>query len=115
MTVSLQFYGGYTQLATYWQFANFDGFGKRVFATPVTILVRWDDRTDLVIKKGEEDVPSKASIFVQQDMQVGEYLALGDQTGISDPQTIPETAYQILDYRKNTSMMGDAYFRTVTL
>ena len=115
----LQFYGGYTQTATYWQLGNVDGYGKRVFLTPVLIQVHWSDRTDLVIKKGEEETPSRATVFVQQDMQAGEYLALGDFTATgtltTDPQSIPESAFQVLQYMKNISMMGEAYFRSVVL
>jgi len=116
---NMQFYGGYVQQATYWQLSGVDGYGKRVFSNPILIDVHWSDRTDLVIKKDQEETPSKATVFVQQDMQVGEYLALGDFTATgnltSDPLAIPEQAFQILQYMKNISMMGDAHFRSVVL
>lgn len=113
--IPVHFSGGYNQVATYWALSAVDGFGKRTFATPVLINVRWNERTDLMVQRGDELVPSRAIVFVQQDMVVGEYLAQGDQTAIADPISLPSAAYMILQWRKDISMMGDDSFRQATL
>ena len=105
---------GYTQLATYWALSSIDGYGKRTLATPVEIYVRWEDRTDLEINVNGEAIPSKARVYVLQDMLVGEYLALGDQTATTNPETI-DSALQIKAYLKTPSLRGDEYTRKVLL
>lgn len=115
LNTTLNFYGGYNRQATYWSLAAVDGFGKRSFNAPVLINVSWTERTDLSIKSQGELVSSKAVVYVQAALKLGEYLALGDQTGITDPETIPETAFMICETHADTSLLGFESFYSVVL
>jgi hypothetical protein len=104
----------YNQEATYWAQSGIDGYGKRTFSAPVTISVRWEDRTDLVINMGGEKIPSKARVYVLQDMVVGDYLALGDYTSTANPEATA-AALRIMQYVKSPSISGNEYTRKAML
>lgn len=95
-----------TQIATYWQASGLDGNGKRVFVAPVKILTRWSNEINLVLAKDGENIPCRAQVWIGIDIAVGDYLGLGDQTGVSDPTT-SDTAYIVFDFTSIPSVMGD--------
>lgn len=105
---------GYTQLATYWGSPTIDGYGTRSFASPRTVYTRWEDRTDLVIVFEGERIPSKARVFVLEDVEVGGYLALGDQTATADPTTLA-AAQLVKVFDKTPSIDGTEFTRKVML
>jgi len=103
---SLFLFGGFTQQATYWQQNGVDGYGKRYFLTPTLISVRWEDATDLIVQKMGEEIPSKATVYTQQELTVGDFLALGNFTTQSDPFQLPENAFEILQFLSTPSVLG---------
>ena len=104
----------YTQLATYWGAPTLDGYGTRTFSAPQTLYTRWEDRTDLLIQFEGEEIPSKARVFVLQDVEVGGYLALGDQTASASPIPV-DSAHMIKVYDKTPSLDGSEFTRKVML
>lgn len=96
--------GSYNQLATYWAPEGVDGYGKLSFDDPILLMVRWEDRDDLIITSQDEQIPSKAVVYTQQSVALGGYLALGDYTdpGI-DPETLDE-AHIIRMYKESPSV-----------
>ena len=87
--------GIYRQIATYWGTGVIDGYGKRAFTAPTSIMVRWQDQNALKIQKNGEDIHCIAIVYVQDTLELGGYLILGDYTGndpvitaVTDPTTI---------------------------
>lgn len=78
------------QPAVYWGVPVPDGYGGFTFTTPVAIMVRWDEKTQLVINQTGQQVVSNAEIFVTGEKDVGGLIYLGD---ISDWITIPGIYY----------------------
>lgn len=106
--------GTYRQTATYWAAGALDGFGSRTFSAPVTISVRWEDKTDLNVGTVQEFKPSRARVFLQQAVTLGGYLALGDLTSTADPLAV-STAYRIEKYEESPGLSGVIELRKALL
>lgn len=104
------------QEATYWGTPVMDGYGSRTFADPIPVKCRWEDRTGLTIQKNGEDINSRAVVYLDQNVELGGYLALGDYytTPIPDPQDIA-TAYMVQDFKAITSVDGKTLLRKAIL
>ncbi len=89
----------YSQEATYWGGAVPSGTGGYTYDAPVTVLVRWEERTEQFTNEVGDLEISNAVVWVSQDMNVNEYLALGDHTATADPDLIPG-AYIIRRYMR---------------
>lgn len=76
---------GLKQEVTYWAPGGEDRFGAQTFSAPVVIQARWEDRNEEVKTIGGDDIVTQAVVFVDQDLYVGGYLALGDHLAILDP------------------------------
>lgn len=82
------------QQATYWPTSP-DGFGGDTFSTPVLIMVRWEDRREKYVSQlDRQEVVSKAVVFVDRDMKIGDYLCLGNYVSNPDPSSL-SGAYKI--------------------
>ena len=88
----------YRQKATYWGVPTSNGVGGESFATPVVLLVRWEDRKEQFTMEDGELAVSNAIVFVKQDVEIGGYLYLGE-TDEASPHLIPE-AFPIRQFRK---------------
>lgn len=104
----------YTQKVTYWAESAIDGFGNRSYNPPTVFIGRWEDRTDLTIAFEGEVKPSKAIVYLQQDVALGDFLALGDRTVTTDPTTLTD-AYVIKVFVKMPSISGGEFIRKVML
>lgn len=75
---------------TWWRVTGGDGFGGDTFAAPVLIDGRWEDRQETFYGAlDRRELVSKAVVFVDRDMAVGDYLLQGDQVGQSSPVALP--------------------------
>jgi hypothetical protein len=89
------------QTAMYWANPVNDGDGNKTYDAPVDILVRWDDKTQVVINSSGKEKVSKAEILTNEEMQELEFLYLGaladfpSGQDLSNPKTI-EGSYQII-------------------
>ena len=66
-----------TQTAVYWGTPVDDGYGTKTFADPVEISCRWEDIVDRINRVGgrlEEEIISKAQVYVTQDVDERGYL-----------------------------------------
>lgn len=104
---------GLNQQATYWMKTGINGFSEPTFAVPVTVICRWEDRTDKIITPTGADTLSRARVFLDQDMAIGDYLFLGDSVA-SDPRTVIG-AYEIKDFRKSPSLDASDFERKAFL
>jgi len=87
------------QDATLWSGQTPDGFGGCTPGSPVHIKVRWEDKAVRYAGRidGNEEV-SRAVVFLDRDVQVGDYLFLGLSTD-ADPTAL-EGAFQVRKFDK---------------
>lgn len=78
------------QTATYWSATGTDTFGKRIFAAPDVIKVRWEDRITLVANNQGQELVANVEVWLQADYTAknGDYIALGNHSTVSDPLTV---------------------------
>lgn len=77
-----------TETATYWGKPTDDGLGNFTFPSPSTITVRWQQKNELFRDANANEVISTAVVYVPQALEIEGWLALGDETGESDPQSV---------------------------
>lgn len=82
------------QTATYWAPLTNDGFGGVALDAPRLILCRWQNTQALFVAPDGRELTSSAIVYPAEQLAVRGYLALGDQSGTIDPQTLNE-AYEI--------------------
>ena len=93
------------QTALYWANPINDGDGNHTYNTPIEILVRWDDKIQLVTDSLGKEKVSKAEILSNQEMTEFEFLYLGaladfdSGADLSNPKTV-EGAYIIITKEK---------------
>jgi hypothetical protein len=93
------------QTVVYWANPTNDGDGNLTYDTPVEILVRWDDKTQLVTDSTGKEKVSKAEILTNQEMLEEEFLYLGSLSDfasgedISNPKTVDDS-YMIITREK---------------
>lgn len=71
---------------------DFDGLGRRLFADPVEIDCRWEDRAEQYVAPSGETQVSRSVVYVDRDMVIGGVLAKGelsDMTDLSSPLLNP--------------------------
>lgn len=110
------------QKAVYWGNPVNDGYGGYTFDTAIELDVRWEDAIRNLNHPVGEEVYSKATVIVQQDVDLHGFLFLGTLTDLNamsgitltNPRTI-ETAYEIIAFDKVPDIRAKEYVRTVYL
>lgn len=99
---------------TWWRVTGNDGFGGDSFASPVLIDGRWEDRQETFYGAlDRRELISKAVVFVDRDMSVGDFLCRGDQVAQSSPVAV-SGALKIQRYEKIPDLRNlDVVRRTV--
>lgn len=102
------------QTLTYWPSLGSDGFGGFTYGTPTTLNCRWEDKNEMFLNDlGEEEV-SKAIVYLDADVNAGDYVAQGDFTTTLDPGTL-SGAHRIKAYGKSTDLAGLVALRKLWL
>lgn len=104
---------GLSQKLTLWVSLGVDGFNKPIFAAPVERICRWEERSDRIQTAEGTEVYSRATIFLDQDLALGDYVKLGSHAG-ANPLQIPG-AYRVVDFRKIPSIDGNFFERRAYL
>lgn len=87
------------QVATYWESQEPNGFGGRLTGPATPIKCRWEDKSVRYAGRlDHQEEISKAVVFVDREMNVGDWLFLGP-TSESDPTTL-EGAHQIRKFER---------------
>lgn len=74
------------QSAVYWEYNGTDEFGSATFKTPVDILVRWDEKTQILSDNQGKEYVSDAEVLSPQDLLEQSYIMLGQLADLpSDP------------------------------
>lgn len=108
---------GRTQTVVYWGSPVSDGSGGRTFATPVELLVRWEDRTEMFVDAQGREKRSRAVVLLGQDVDLGGYLYLGTLADLSSaPEPVDTaTAYAIQAFAKVPDIKGTRFWRKAWL
>jgi len=101
------------QTATLWTRDSVDSYGDPTFSAPVSILVRWEQKTELFVNVRGEEKRSNSVVFLDRDVAVGDFLLLGTSTA-ADPTSV-QNAQQVQDFRKIPSLDGSKYERRAIL
>lgn len=109
----MSYTGKRTQTATYWASPVGDGYGGHTFTAPVTITVRWEERTERFVTPQGDPQFSRAVVTLGQDVTVGGFLYLGTSAE-TDPSSV-QSAYRIRAFEKVPNVPGTAYQRTAFL
>ena len=106
------------QTVVYWANPTNDGDGNFTYDSPVEILVRWDDKTQVVTDSSGRERTSSAEILTNQEMVEEEFLYNGSLSDfssgqdLSDPKAI-EGAYEIITKTKVPAVRStDDFVRT---
>jgi len=110
------------QDAVYWGSPANDGRGKKTFATPIDIKVRWDEEGQVVKDKNGKEVLVEVECLVLQDLDYEGQMILSTvaeleatYSDISSPYDIPLT-YEIMSRSKIPMVFKtDDFVRTVYL
>ena len=92
------------QTAVYWGNPVNDGYGGFTFDTPIEVACRWEDRIGQFTARNGEQIYTKATVYVLQDVEEGGWVYLGTLADIATedtdkPKTI-DTAYEIKRFDK---------------
>lgn len=98
-----------TQTATLWSKTGRDGYGNPTFAAPVQIPCRWERRTEQVKSVSGDIILSRARVFLDRDVELGDYLFLGT-SATADPRDVA-TAFEVLDFKSTPSLEGTSFER----
>ena len=100
----------------YWAPTTKDRTGNQLFANPVELQCRWEDRTIVRRTAGNEDVVYNGKVFVGQDIEVDGMLwhgALVDVPVDDSPNVPPPDAKLIKEFDKVGKIRNNKFVRTV--
>lgn len=101
--------------ATWWPLTGGNGFGGDTVGEPELIDCRWDDVQEVFIGQiDRRELISKAVVYVDRDMGVGDYLARDDHTDQSSPGSV-EGAFKIQRWEKAANLRNVDHVRTAVL
>lgn len=106
------------QIMVYWAVTGInDGFGKPIFATPVEVPCKWEDKNEMVIDMGTgEEILALSKVFVDEDLSYGSMVFLGELTDLTTEQkTDPylSEAQTIRGKSTITALIGNAVTRYI--
>ena len=102
----------YKDEVTHWAATPGD-FGSFIFAAPVTVKGRWEEKSELFrTPEGEEEV-SKSIVLLACDVNVDDYLFLGE-SDVADPTSISDT-HQVRQFMKTPDLRSVEYLRRAIL
>ena len=103
------------QSAVWWAETGTDHYGERTFAAPVQIKCRWEDRVGEYMNAKGETSMSKATVYVDREMNLGDYLKRGDLDSntpgnpATDPLAMPIQAFDRIPDLKNREVLLTAH------
>jgi len=100
-----------TEDATYWPPGQNDGFGGVGYGSPVSLKVRWQDKSDLFRDSEGREVVSSAIVYTSQPVEnTGKLLR-----AVSVSATPPTGALEIRNHGQSPSLDGSLQLNKVWL
>ena len=84
----MSFVSSLNQDVTHWPITGSDGYGGFTFGTPVLLAGRWEQKQELFINQDMEEILSSAVVYLNTDLEIGDYVIEGDETTTADPTTL---------------------------
>ena len=112
------------QTCVYWALASeesggddYSNYGQPQLTTPVEISCRWADKNEEFIGPNGTKLISQAKVYVEQDVDIGGVLMLGDEDDITDDDNVKENegAYEIKAFYKTPNLKATEWLRTAFL
>jgi len=108
-----------TQTAVYWALTGVNGYGEPIFAEPVEMLVRWEDKQERFVSKDGTEHTSSSVVYPPSQPVLGGYLYLGTLASLSsaeegDPRSV-SGAKEIKSVNTSPNLKGDYLFTKVFL
>ena len=106
------------QTALYWATPMPDGWGGNTWDDPVELDCRWEQKQELFIDAHGDEVRSAAVVYLDQDVDTGGFLMLGDLDDISSSSESPDDvgeAFEIRGFAKIPNIKGTKFERRVWL
>lgn len=109
----------FKQKAVYWASPVSDGYGGYTYDAGVEVDVRWEDKQEMFIDKEGREALSHAIVYLEQDVDIGEYFWLGDiddldSQGEDDPAFV-SGAREIRAFNKIPNVSSTTYLRKAWL
>lgn len=79
---------GLKDLLTYWGVATLDSFGQASFDAPILIHGKWFVDSQMVRNAAGDDVNTHHVVYLDTDVEIEGYLAMGDHTGTPNPLSL---------------------------
>ncbi len=104
------------QDVTHWPLTGSDGFGGFTFGAPAVLSARWEEKAELFQAPNNEEAVSHTVVYLLSDIDVGDYLALGDHatTPIANPTTL-DNAHRVRQRNRTTDLRNVVALRKAFL
>ena len=87
---------------TLWKATGTDGYGEESFNAPILIDARWEDHVENLRLINGEEYTSKAVVWTDSKLELGDRVAQGDYTAVADPNMA--SAYEVREHKSVPSM-----------
>lgn len=103
------------QTAVYWPRLGEDDYGQPVYDAPVEIKVRWEDVNEQFLDQQGATEISRAKIYVDRDLNVGDAIRLGALSTMDYPQDPCENTgvHEIRSFQKTPDIRAKNFLRVV--
>lgn len=107
------------QTAVYWALTGVNGYGESIFAEPVEVSVRWEDKQERFVSRDGSEHTSSSVVYPASELVLGGYLYLGTLALLSsadegDPRSVA-SAKEIRSINASQNLSGTFTFRKVLL
>ena len=103
------------QDVTYWPVTGSDGFGGFTFGSPVLLKGRWEEKQELFMTSTNEEVLSQDIVYLLSDVDIGDFLALGDFVLSTPDPTNLKDAKRVRQRNRSTDLRSLVALRKVYL
>jgi hypothetical protein len=100
------------QDVTHWPVTGTDGFGGFLYGPPTLLEGRWEDKAVQFRTATEEEATSDSIVYLDVDVDIGDYLAEGDFTTEADPSDI---GHRVRQRHRTTDLSNLTSLRKVFL
>jgi hypothetical protein len=94
----------YTQVAVYWGNPISDGEGGHSFDSPIELSVRWEEMSQIVADSKGNELTSRATVYVNQDLDEEGMLFFGTLNDLDSDEVRPKSlskAYYIRRFERS--------------
>lgn len=87
----------FPQNCTWWARTASDGYGGILFAEPVVLGCRWEDKQQLFRNRSGDEEMSAAIAYIDRAIEVGDFLIFGNYLHVTNPSLL-DGAYEVKQF-----------------